>query len=408
MGSTYSREQEFIQCMNTKQLRKYLQNGIDINYVNTKIFKCGALHYAALHANNIKVIQFLIDNGADINLRNHVDATPLHYAIVNRCCNCDSNANCTSNANSNNNNDYVIDPNRCCNNCLDIIKLLLENGADVNAKTINNITVLRQAIQENSNPKVVELLLSYGASFDINYNHNIVEKLTNFKHNDHHISNIVVDGVSNSSMKSTIDYDVDDTNYQIARRLRTAYDNNFFRNEIFNSLLLMNITVEQSNKVNCVVNNDRGWTYLHEIIIYNKYNPIPLLQLLLLHNADINSRDFSGRTILHLSVSTFSDKLILIKFLIANNADINSVDNDGNTVLHYFIRSLVSQNSYKTYDSRLTRDSYTIIEYLFRNGLNINARNVDGNTAIDFAKQIRHFNISQFLEEVIIYVYIVV
>ncbi|AYO90343.1 ankyrin repeat family protein [Fowlpox virus] len=80
------------------------------------------------------ILHALIENGASINARDKYGNTPLHYAVS-----------------------YCKD--------IDVIKLLLERGVDVNAKSyIRNLTPLHSSYLKS--PRVLKLLLQYGA--DIN------------------------------------------------------------------------------------------------------------------------------------------------------------------------------------------------------------------------------------------------
>ncbi|MCL2147400.1 MAG: ankyrin repeat domain-containing protein [Synergistaceae bacterium] len=83
-------------------------------------------------ADNYKVVQMLIESGADINAANAAGSTPLMWA---------------AGYNSN----------------LDILHALIERGADVNVANESKITVLMSAAAFNTNP-VVQLLIEKGAN----------------------------------------------------------------------------------------------------------------------------------------------------------------------------------------------------------------------------------------------------
>ena len=92
----------------------------------------GAL-FRAIRADRIERVCSLISNGADVNLKNDVHCTPLHYASE--------------------------------NGRLMIAELLIANGADVNAKTKNHITPLHMAVRHGCY-NVVDLLIEKGADID--------------------------------------------------------------------------------------------------------------------------------------------------------------------------------------------------------------------------------------------------
>ena len=69
-----------------------------------------------------------------------------------------------------------------------------------------------------------------------------------------------------------------------------------------------------------------GYTPLHEAVINDH---VKVLQLLLHHGGDVNSRTDNGSSLLHLAVST--GRVDCVRVLLANNADISVTDEYGKT-----------------------------------------------------------------------------
>ena len=92
----------------------------------------GTLVIAARH-NSVNVARILIDGGADINAKDRIGATPLHWA---------------ARANS-----------------LDIARLLIDKGADIEAKNNRDGTPLHWATRVNS-LDIARLLIEHGANTD--------------------------------------------------------------------------------------------------------------------------------------------------------------------------------------------------------------------------------------------------
>jgi ankyrin repeat protein len=88
---------------------------------------------------NVRVIKFLIKNGADVNVTNYdCGSTPLHEAAS--------------------------------NNNIKIMELLLKAGADINAKDKSGRTPLEQHTAF-ANYKTLKFLIENGAQFDLNAKH---------------------------------------------------------------------------------------------------------------------------------------------------------------------------------------------------------------------------------------------
>lgn len=89
--------------------------------------------FRAVRADNIERVWSLISKGSDVNIKNDVQCTPLHYAA-----------------------EY---------GHLVVAELLIANGADVNAQTINNLTPLHMAARRGQY-NVADLLIEKGADIE--------------------------------------------------------------------------------------------------------------------------------------------------------------------------------------------------------------------------------------------------
>lgn len=118
------------------ELVMYLADNVkDINARDELKRTC--LHYAAYNSNNINVINYLIEKGANITLTDKDGRTPLIYAIMES------------------END----------NKIDIVRFLIKNGSDVNSADVINNSPLHYCVG-GTNPKILKLLLDNGAKID--------------------------------------------------------------------------------------------------------------------------------------------------------------------------------------------------------------------------------------------------
>lgn len=116
---------------NLKAIEEYLKNGYNIfgNYCGLK-----PIHIAAEN-NQIAVVKFLLQHGERVNSIDEEDNnTPLHYA--------------------------------CMTGSLEMVKLLISKGADVDAENYVKETPLLQAVY-NGNSEIVEILLKNGADVEV-------------------------------------------------------------------------------------------------------------------------------------------------------------------------------------------------------------------------------------------------
>jgi len=117
---------------NIEAVKQHLAAGTDMNAEPVDP-PFGTPFVLAVHSGHKEIVELLIAEGADVNLKDQFDSTPLHEAVT--------------------------------GGHKDIAELLIANGADVNAKNDNDGTPLRDAA-EGGHKEIAELLIAEGA--DVN------------------------------------------------------------------------------------------------------------------------------------------------------------------------------------------------------------------------------------------------
>ncbi|WP_342257708.1 ankyrin repeat domain-containing protein [Spiroplasma endosymbiont of Nomada ruficornis] len=241
------------------------------------------LHYAVDNG-YFEIVEYLLQHGAYVNLKDINGCTPLQIAVANS------------------------------DNDIEIVKLLIENGADINAQDENNCTILDYAFN-NNRIEIIKEILKYDNINDINKKKYIDILLIYFsKYND-----ILSFRWLNENFK--INANIEDKKSRYTP-LQIAVKNN---NIEMVKLLLENHADIDAQDVD-------GCTPLHLVV---ECNNIEMVKLLLENHADVNLKDINGCTPLHWAVEC--NNIEIVKLFIENGADINAQDETLATTLYLSI-----------------------------------------------------------------------
>ncbi|EAY07153.1 ankyrin repeat protein, putative [Trichomonas vaginalis G3] len=337
-----------------------IMHGANVDAVNN----CGRTALIlAVQNKRLDIAEFLFQHGANINATDKKGVSAIHLAIK--------------------------------NNFIDIIKLFISNGEDINASALNNavmfnskeivdILILHGA---NINAKgkngktaihiaaiygrkeLAELLLSIGA--DINAKD---KKGRNALH--HAIGQNDLESLEKDLESEKIDIHSKDINYDTYVGWSTNLTDNM---DIVELLISHGIDINSRD-------ND-GDTALHLAAFLNVKD---VVEFLIPKCADINAKDNYGKTALHWAA--FNNNTQLVEFLMSNGADIYVKDYNEKSVLHY----AVSYGRFEEVDSH-DKDYKDLVEILITHGLDVNARDNKNQTPLHYASRLYYPEKAEFL-----------
>ena len=325
-----------------KKIDKLILNGVDLDEIDDDGYNAIAL---ASEERYLTLIKVLLEKGADFNSRDKYG-----YKLVNRV--------------------YLY-----FYYYYDVLKLLLEYDLDPNSiqDSYRNNTILHMTVYDG-NLESTKLLLDYGANINAKNKYG----LTPF---NYAISDFYPPIARN--IIKVLKFLASNPNLNVEDNFPLHYASTLGSPEIIEILIDRGIDVN--------IRNDFNTTPLHRA---SESWSLKSIKLLLSKGADINCRDNSGGSVIHYAAQFFNfydlevskddpnyDDIIseskerigdpeTIPFLINKGFSINDRDNNNNTPLHYAAEG----------------GSLEAVKILVKNGADINAVNNDGLKPIDMVK----------------------
>ena len=374
------------------------------------------LHYAADEVGSKEALQFIIDHGADVNAKNKQNRTAL--MLASKKGNIDG-INVLLKAGA---NQAIVDVDG--NTWLhyaagefgskETLQVIIDHGADVNAKNKQNITALMLAswkrntdgivlLQVGANQAIVDLYgntwLHYAASgvgekeaLQVIIDHGAD---VNAKNKLNHTALMLASGngnvdVMNMLIKTGADPDIEDANGNTWLHYAMYGD---FNKEVLKVIIDYGADVNAKNKENITalmlgsktgntdginvllqaganqaIVDDDGNTWLHYAA--SGVNSKEALQVIIDHGADVNAKNKQNRTALMLASK--KGNIDGINVLLKAGANQAIVDVDGNTWLHYAAGGVGSKEA---------------LQVIIDHGADVNAKNKQNLTALMLASK---------------------
>lgn len=237
---------------------------------------------------DVRLVKLLIASGADVNVREDFQGDSLLHLLR---------------------KEYH-------ENSIEIMKILLNAGADPNSLNFKGNTPLQDALFSNYSNDQIEYLIRRGADVNVRDRHDE----TPLHKMAHIMQSFEVDGENLVGLAEVLVKNKADVN---AQNVEDCTPLHFATS----SAKLVEVLLKHKADVN--VKNRFGETAL--ISVAHASGSLEVMQMLVSHGADVNATSNGGLTALHMACLQKNKKMI--KFLIRNGANINKTDCFGHTCL---------------------------------------------------------------------------
>lgn len=346
-----------------------IHNLIDAGYdVNTRCGDNSALERACFSL-RAKVVQVLLENGADPNAQNARGQTSLEMALMVGC--------------------YDIKKSR------PIIKMLLDAGADMNISNKEGRTPLQKALQANCSREIVTIFKNYSkqnkmlakvsSKNEIRENERIEAHQLDGEKIDKKSTEATLQDSVLRKQKPPIKTDIPETTKTHKNEGLDAFTQNLFDRWVSSDITkqIQNI-IRMGNDINGKDSN--GDTILIKSCIEKNQNSLEIVSFLLSRGADVNVRDNKGWAPLFHASAQY--QLDLVKLLLSKGADVNVRDNNGASALKTVC-----------WFPQLDDKKMEIVRLLIHAGADIDAKDNFGGTALMSAYTNKDYELVRLLIE---------
>ena len=360
---------KYIYDINTINSAKLLiKSGADVNLKNN-----GGMT-ALMNASAVgsdELVELLINAGARVNEVDNDGRTAIFYA-------CRGYDDCSFYNNYNSFYGYSFSEEEIEERLLEkfskIVKLLIDNGADVNAKTENGNTALMYACENSNSVEVVKFLIDNGADVNLKNNGGMTALMSASDVSHELIELLIKSGARVNEVddngKSALMYaiisssDIEVVKFLIDNPQRAQIS----VRDLTGDIEVVKFLIDNGANVN-LKSNDGETALMNAYIRGNK----ELVELLINSGADANLisnlKDNYGRAKL-MEASEIGNKEA-VELLIKSGVGVNEVDDNGKSALMYACEKHIISSS-----------DIEVVKFLIDNGANVNLKSNDSETAL--------------------------
>ena len=427
-------------------LETFVDHGADVNATNKK--NVTALMIACKKGNK-EAINALLNAGADPNITDDMGATCIHHAVAEGCSKdvLETIVDHGANVNARNKKKVTALMLACKKRNKDVVKVLLDAGADPNIADGMGATCIHHAVAESCTKDVLETIVNHGADVNATCKEKVTALMLACEKESKDAINVLLDaradpnmadhtgatcihravfkGCSKDVLETIVDHgaDVNATNKKKVTALMIACEkgNNDAINVLLNAGADPNIA--DVNGDTCLYNaviGDCSITVIQTIInsggnvnATNRYYHTPLIlacfvgnidavNVFLCAGADPNIVDTDGKTWLHSAVFGLCRKEV-IQEIVDHGADVNATDKQNQTAMVLACQYrhvdavnvlLISQADPNIADAKgntllhnavLNNVDEQTLKEIINHGADVNAVNIEGDTALILA-----------------------
>ncbi len=293
------------------------------------------LMYAALNGHNA-VVEFLLSKGANVNATTDVGRTALHYAaqhgfkIV-----VETLLKHGANVNARENDGKTAVWSVADNGSKPILELLLANGADVNLNAADSSPLLRAVGKKHVD--CVEVLVAHKSDVNFKTPHGSTPLLTAADNNDLASAKILLDNGADTEAQIPAEHLSGGFGYVPNRETASFRAINIAIGKDapkFVELLLEHLA-DPNSKMTWYHGDNSSTAGTTPLIMAVRLDKPAVVEVLLKHGAQVSWADGSGMTALHYAARL--SKTNLAEILLLHDADVNAPDKNHQTPLFYAV-----------------------------------------------------------------------